>query len=162
MELFGRFLRLLALGAGGVLLLLMLVTVVDVVLRYVFNAPLASVWEFTEFSMSVIVFLGIAYCGWTGGHISIDLLEKWLERPSLRLLPALIAFTSGLLFALVAYRAALETLDTLHQVSNMLRWPHYPFRFTAAFGSSLLAAVFFIEGAMSLRRKLDKGRSDAP
>jgi TRAP-type C4-dicarboxylate transport system permease small subunit len=161
LELFGRFLRLLALGAGGVLLLLMFVTVVDVVLRYVFNAPLASVWEFTEFSMSVIVFLSISYCGWTGGHISIDLLEKWLERPGLRFLRALIAFTSGLLFVLVAYRAMLETLDTINQVSNMLRWPHYPFRFAAAFGSALLAVVFFIQGAMSLRRRMDEGHSDA-
>ncbi|HWP25734.1 MAG TPA: TRAP transporter small permease [Xanthobacteraceae bacterium] len=162
MELFGRFLRLLALGAGGVLLLLMFVTVADVVLRYVFNAPLASVWELTEFSMSVIVFFGMAYCGWTGGHISIDLLEKWLERPSLRFLPPLLAFASGFLFAVVAYRATLETLDTINQVSNMLRWPHYPFRFTAAFGSALLSAVFFVQGTMSLRRRTDKEQSDAP
>jgi TRAP-type C4-dicarboxylate transport system permease small subunit len=161
MQLFGRFLRLLALGGGGVLLLLMLVTVVDVVLRYVFNAPLASVWEFTEFSMTVVVFLGIAYCGWTGGHISIDLLEKWLDRPSLRFLPALIAFISGLLFALIAYRVTLETVATIKQVSNTLRWPHYPFRFTTAIGSALLAAVFFIQSVMSLQRRLDREQSDA-
>jgi TRAP-type C4-dicarboxylate transport system permease small subunit len=153
MQLFGRFLRWLALLAGGVLLLLMLVTVCDVVLRYVFNAPLASAWEFTEFSMTTIVFLGIAYCGWTGGHISIDLLERWLDRPSLRYLPAIIAFLGALLFALIAYRATLETIATIQQVSNMLRWPHYPFRFTAAFGSAAYAIVLLIQGAMSLRRK---------
>ncbi|HXF89921.1 MAG TPA: TRAP transporter small permease [Xanthobacteraceae bacterium] len=161
MQLFDRFLRLLALAAGGVLLLLTCVTVVDVVLRYVFNAPLASVWEFTEFSMTAVVFLGIAYCGWTGGHISIDLLEKWLDRPSLRFLPALIAFVSGLLFALIAYQVTLETLATIKQVSNTLRWPHYPFRFTTAFGSALLAAVFFIQGIMSLQRKVAREQSDA-
>jgi TRAP-type C4-dicarboxylate transport system permease small subunit len=153
MQLFDRFLRLLALLAGVILLLLMGVTVVDVVMRYVFNKPLASAWEFTEFSMTAIVFLGIAYCGWTGGHISVDLLEKWLDRPGLRYLPALIAFTGALLFALVAYRATLETIATISQVSNMLRWPHYPFRFTAAFGSAMLAIVLLIQGMASLRRK---------
>jgi TRAP-type C4-dicarboxylate transport system permease small subunit len=153
MQLFDRFLRLLALVAGGILLLLMGVTVLDVVMRYVFNAPLASAWEFTEFSMSLIVFLGMAYCGWTGGHISIDLLEKWLDRPSLRYLPALIAFTCALLFALVAYRATLETIATIQQVSNMLRWPHYPFRFTVAFGAAMFALVLVIQGITSLRRK---------
>jgi TRAP-type transport system small permease protein len=152
MELFGRFLRLLALVGGGILLLVMAVTVVDVVMRYVFNAPLASAWEFTEFSMTLIVFLGIPYCGWTGGHIAVDLLEKWLDRPGLRFLPALIAFTGALLFALVAYRATLETLATIQQVSNMLRWPHYPFRFTAAFGSAMFAIVLLIQGVESLRR----------
>jgi TRAP-type C4-dicarboxylate transport system permease small subunit len=153
MQLFDRFLRLLALVAGAILLLLMGVTVLDVVMRYVFNAPLASAWEFTEFSMSLIVFLGMAYCGWTGGHISIDLLEKWLDRPSLRYLPALIAFTCALLFALVAYRATLETIATIQQVSNMLRWPHYPFRFTVAFGAAMFALVLVIQGITSLRRK---------
>jgi TRAP-type C4-dicarboxylate transport system permease small subunit len=38
--------------------------------------------------MALIVFLGIAYCGWTGGHIAVDVFEKWLDRPSLRFLPA--------------------------------------------------------------------------
>ena len=153
MALFDRFLRLLALAAGGVLLLLMGVTVLDVFLRYVLNAPLASAWEFTEFSMALIVFLGIAYCGWTGGHIAVDVFEKWLNRPSLRFLPALIAFVGAALFALIAYRAALETIATIDQVSNMLRWPHYPFRFTAAFGSATLAMVLAIQGARSLRRR---------
>jgi TRAP-type C4-dicarboxylate transport system permease small subunit len=161
MQLFERFLRLMTLAAGGILLLLMLVTVVDVVLRYVFNAPLASVWEFTEFSMATIVFLGIAYCGWTGGHISIDLLEKWLDRPSLRYLPAVIAFTGALLFALIAYRATLETFATINQVSNMLRWPHYPFRFTAAFGSAMFAVVLAWRGIQAVRGTSGGGPANA-
>jgi TRAP-type C4-dicarboxylate transport system permease small subunit len=153
MGLFERFLRLLALAAGGILLLLMAVTVLDVFLRYVFNAPLASAWEFTEFSMALIVFLGIAYCGWTGGHIAVDVFEKWLDRPSLRFLPALIAFVGAALFALIAYRATLEMVATIDQVSNMLRWPHYPFRFTVAFGAAMLALVLAIQGVQTLRRR---------
>jgi TRAP-type C4-dicarboxylate transport system permease small subunit len=153
MGLFDRFLRLLALAAGGILLLLMAVTVLDVFLRYVFNAPLASAWEFTEFSMALIVFLGIAYCGWTGGHIAVDVFEKWLDRPSLRFLPALIAFVGAALFALIAYRATLEMVATIDQVSNMLRWPHYPFRFTVAFGAAMLALVLAIQGVQTLRRR---------
>lgn len=161
MQLFDRFLHLLALVAGGILLLLTGITVLDVVMRYVFNAPLASVWEFTEFAMALIVFLAIAYCGWTGGHISIDLLDKVLDRPSLRFLPALIAFTGALLFALIAYRVTLETLATIQQVSNMLRWPHYPFRFTVAFGSAMFALVLFMKGVTALRRKPNGGSANA-
>jgi TRAP-type C4-dicarboxylate transport system permease small subunit len=103
--------------------------------------------------MALIVFLGIAYCGWTGGHISVDVFEKWLDRPSLRLLPALIAFIGAALFALIAYRATLETIATFDQVSNMLRWPHYPFRFTVAFGSAILAVVLAIQGTQALGRR---------
>jgi TRAP-type C4-dicarboxylate transport system permease small subunit len=162
LTLFDRFLRLLALAAGLALLLLMIFTVLDVFLRYLFNAPFRSVYEFTEYMMALIVFLGIAYCGWTGGHIAVDLFAKWLDRPGLRLLPALLAFVGAALFILIAYQATLETVATLDQVSNLLRWPHYPFRFAVALGSALFAVVLVIQGLDSLRRKPPGESQNAP
>jgi len=153
MQAFDRFLRFLALASGGVLLVLMAYTVVDVVLRYVFNNAFSGSVEFTEFAMALIVFLAIAHTGWTGGHISVDLLEKALDRPSLRFLPAIIAFTGAVLFALIAWLSVQETVATIDQVSNMLIWPHYPFRFTVAFGAAMFAAVLFVQGVQALRRR---------
>ncbi len=152
MELFGGFLRILALVSGALLLVLMGFTIVDVVLRYVFNAPFSGSFEFTEFLMSAIVFLAIAYTGWTGGHVSVDLFEKWLDRPSLRFLPAIIALTGSVLFAVIAWQATRETIATIGQFSNMLRWPHYPFRFIVAFGAAMFALVLLIQAIQSLRR----------
>jgi TRAP-type C4-dicarboxylate transport system permease small subunit len=103
--------------------------------------------------MAVIVFLAIAYCGWTGGHIAVDLLERALDRPGLRYLPAIISFVGAILFAVIAWRVTLETIAMLPQVSNMLRMPHYPFRFTVAFGSAMFALVMFIQGINALRRR---------
>ena len=102
--------------------------------------------------MALIVFLGIAYCGWTGGHIAVDVFSKWLDRPSLRFLPAILSFVGASLFALIAYRAMIETITTIDQVSNMLRWPFYPFRFTVAAGSAVFAMVLLIQGIQSLSR----------
>jgi TRAP-type C4-dicarboxylate transport system permease small subunit len=161
MELFGRFLRFLALLSGGVLLLLMFYTVTDVVLRYGFNHPLRGSIEFTEFCMSLIVFLAIAYTGWSGGHIVIDLFEKWLDRPALRYLPAIIAFIGATLFAAIAWRAAVETTFTINQISNMLRWPHYPFRYTVAFGSAMFALVMFIQGIQAIGKPPKEKLPDA-
>jgi TRAP-type C4-dicarboxylate transport system permease small subunit len=158
-ELFERFLRYLALAAGVLLLILMLFTVVDVVLRYVFNAPLRSVYEFTEFLMAAIVFLAVAYTGWVGAHISVDVFEKWLDQPRLRFIPAALAFMGAVLFAVVAYRAVLEMFATIDQVSNLLRWPFYPFRFAVAFGSALFAVVLVIQGVQALRgRRIEDRR----
>jgi TRAP-type C4-dicarboxylate transport system permease small subunit len=151
MELFSRFLRLLALASGGLLLVLMLYTDLDIFLRFVFNSPFSGSLEFTEYMMAAIVFLAIAYCGWTGGHISVDLLNPVLDRPSLRFLPALISFAGAALFVVIAWQATRETITTIDQVSNMLRWPHYPFRFTVAFGSATFALVMFIQGVQALR-----------
>jgi TRAP-type C4-dicarboxylate transport system permease small subunit len=156
MQLFDRVLRLLALLSGGVLLLLMVYTFVDVVLRYVFNRPFSGSLEFTEFMMVLIVFLAIAYTGWTGGHIAVDLFEKALNRPGLRFLPPLISFAGAGLFAVIAWRVTAETIAVLPQVSNMLRWPHYPFRFTVAFGSAMFALVLLVQGVMALKRTSDR------
>jgi TRAP-type C4-dicarboxylate transport system permease small subunit len=151
-DLFDRLLRLLALASGILILLLMAFTVADVFLRYVFNAPFRSVYEFTEFFMAAIVFLGMAYTGWVGGHIAVDVFANWLDRPAWRFLTAAIALIGAALFALIAYRAALETVATIDQVSNRLAWPHFPFRFTVVIGSALLAAVLVVQGVQALRR----------
>jgi TRAP-type C4-dicarboxylate transport system permease small subunit len=102
--------------------------------------------------MVLIVFGAIAYCGWTGGHIAVDLFEKALDRPSLRYLPSLLSFIGAVLFAIIAWQTTVETIATLPQVSNMLRMPHYPFRFTVAFGSAVFSVVLFIQGIQAVRR----------
>ena len=157
-DLFGRFLRLLSLVAGVVVLALMIFTVLDVFFRYLFNVPFRSVYEFTEFMMALVVFFGIPYCGWTGGHLAVDVFAHWLDRPGLRFLPALLAFTGATLFALIAYQATRETLATFDQFSNLLRWPHYPFRFAVALGSGLFAIVLIVQGLDTLRGRARTAR----
>jgi TRAP-type C4-dicarboxylate transport system permease small subunit len=151
--LFGRFLRGLALAGGWVLMLLMGYTVLDVVLRYGFNRPFSGSLELTEFAMSAIVFLGIAYCGWIGGHVAVDILERPLEHPALRFVPVILTFVSALLFAAIAWLSAVEALTSMHRISNMMRWPHYPFQLTVALGSAMYAIVLMIQTAQMLRRK---------
>ena len=157
-DLFGRILRLLSLLAGVVVLALMIFTVLDVFFRYLFNVPFRSVYEFTEYMMALVVFFGIPYCGWTGGHLAVDVFAHWLDRPSIRFLPALLAFTGAALFALIAYQATRETFATFEQVSNLLRWPHYPFRFAVALGSALYAIVLIVQGLDTLRGRAGEAR----
>ena len=105
----------MTLVAGIVLFALMLYTVLDVVLRYGFNKPFSSSVEITEFAMAVIVFFGLAYCGWTGGHVAVDILEQPLEDPRLRFVPVILTFISALLFAAIAWLTAVEAFSTMHR-----------------------------------------------
>jgi TRAP-type C4-dicarboxylate transport system permease small subunit len=138
---FERLLRLMALGAGLILLALTVLTVVDVVLRYFFNMPFRGSLEATEYAMALIVFLSLAWCGATGGHIAVDLLDRLLDRPSLRWLPSLMSLAGGILFLVIAWRVAAEAVYGWSQIGNMLRWPHWPFKFGAAFGALMFALV---------------------
>jgi TRAP-type C4-dicarboxylate transport system permease small subunit len=143
----------MALAGGWVLMLLMGYTVLDVVLRYGFNRPFSGSLEVTEFAMSLIVFLGIAYCGWIGGHVAVDILERPLEHPGLRFIPVLLTLVSVVLFAAVAWLAAAEALSSTQRVSNMMRWPHWPFQLTVAFGSAMYAVVLLLQVLRMLRRE---------
>lgn len=149
---FGRYLHVMALAAGWVILLLTLYTVLDVVLRYVFNAPFRSSLEFTQFMMAVIVFLGLAHCGWTGGHVAVDILERPLEQPSLRFIPVVLSLVSAVLFAAIAWYTFKDGLAQLNRISNMLRWPFCPFIFIAAFGCAVYAVVLLLQSIQALRR----------
>jgi TRAP-type transport system small permease protein len=150
---FGRFLRGLALVAGWVLVFLMAYTVLDVVLRYVFNKPFSGSLELTEFAMSMIVFLGIAYCGWIGGHVAVDILERPLDDPRLCFIPVILTLASVVLFAAIAWLTAADALTSMQRVSNMMRWPHWPFQLTVAFGSAMYAIVLLLQVVQMLRRK---------
>jgi TRAP-type C4-dicarboxylate transport system permease small subunit len=148
---FGRILRWLTLAAGWVLMALLFYTVLDVLLRYVFNAPFRGSLEFTQFLMSAIVFLGLAYCGWTGGHVAVDIFVKPLERRALRFIPPLLLLISAVLFGVIAWYTLQDGLQTMRRVSNMLRWPYYPFIFIAAFGCAAYALVLLVQAKQALR-----------
>ena len=62
-----RFLRVLALGGGAVLLGLMGLIALDVVMRYVLRLPFLGAYEMTELTMALIVFLGLPYSRRPGG-----------------------------------------------------------------------------------------------
>ena len=151
MKAFDGLLRAMALLAGVILLLLMAFTTLDVVMRYFFNAPFRGSLEATEFSMALIVFLGLAYCGWVGGHIGVDILEKLLDKPSLRFVPVIMNLVGALLFAVIAWQMVEETRHAWTQASNMLRMPHWPFRLVVAFGSALYAIVLLIHAIRAAR-----------
>jgi TRAP-type C4-dicarboxylate transport system permease small subunit len=153
MEPFGRVLRVMAICGGLVLVALMGYTVLDVVLRYGFNRPFSGSLEITEFAMALIVFLGIAHCGWTGGHVAVDILERPLTHPRLRFIPILLTLTGAALFALIAWLTAVESLTSMHRVSNMVRWPHWPFQLSVAFGSALYSIVLLVQAVRMLATK---------
>lgn len=90
---------------GGVLLLgLMGMTVVDVIGRYLFNAPLRGAAELTELILAAIIFLGLVAVSLSEGQVTVDLVT---DRMPARWHPWRLAATgllSGAVLALVAWR----------------------------------------------------------
>lgn len=101
---------------------MMMVTVVDVVGRYVFNAPLPAGFELTEYLMGLLVFLALPLVSRRGQHVRINLLDGWFP-PVLRavrdkavgFIAALVCLAvawpvAGLGFRMAAYHDGTQTL----------------------------------------------------
>lgn len=74
-----RLERALALGAGLVILVVMLVSVTNILGRKLFNLPVPGFVDWMEQAVPVIAFFGIAYCQRLGGHIRMDILVRLLS-----------------------------------------------------------------------------------
>ncbi len=144
--------RSLAFAGGAALLWLMLLTVVAVVMRYVFNAPILGAQDISELSLAVVVFLGIPYCGWTGGHVAVDLISAVVAESRLRYTDTLMRLLGAVLFAVVAWQALRQGLDALEygEASNLVEIAHHPFMFLMSFGWLLFALVLLLQAAAGL------------
>ena len=150
---FERLLRALAIGGGVVLLGLMGLVAFDVVMRYVLRIPFLGAYEMTELAMVLIVAFGLPYTAISKGHVSIDIFGRWLDRPAMRWLTALVHLAGAALLALVAWRVALYAMGSYRwgDLSNMMRIPKFPFQFAIAFSAALFALVLLLEAVKALR-----------
>ncbi len=79
-KLISRMTDLMAGAASIFLLALMLITFVDVVGRYFFDAPLVFTVEVIELGMGLMIFFGLALTTLKGGHIAVDLISGFVPR----------------------------------------------------------------------------------
>jgi TRAP-type C4-dicarboxylate transport system permease small subunit len=93
--------RLLGGLSALALLLLLILTCVDVVGRYVFNTPVLGAMEIEDAMMGVMIFGALPMASWNQAHITIDILDKitpahWL-RLQIRLMQLVTAVFMGFL-----------------------------------------------------------------
>jgi len=73
-KLYFKFESWLNLVGGITILVLVLLTVINVLGRWVFNLPVTGYIDWIEQAMAFFAFLGIAYCQRVGGHIRMDIV----------------------------------------------------------------------------------------
>lgn len=152
----GGVVRLLAYISGIALIWLMGLTVVSVIMRYAFNAPILGGQDLSEVSLILVVFPAMAYCGWTGGHVALDLISAVLKPHTLRWTDSLVQAVSGVLFFYITWQTWERGLDAYKygEASNLIEIPRSPFFFIIAIGSGLYSLVLFIRAIKAARGQL--------
>lgn len=73
-----RFDAALGISASVILFVLMIVTFVDVIGRYIFNHPLRGAFEGTEMMLLVLIFAGLPLVSHADEHVTMDFIDHVL------------------------------------------------------------------------------------
>lgn len=137
-----RINRTTALISAGIILIMMLLTVIDVALRYLFRKPLIWNYDLQTVLIVIVTFLGIAYVQNLRGHINVDLLTNHLSSVD-RLFFKLFANILFLIFtAIVAWQSGLHAYEAYildDYVEGIVRIPIWPAKSAITLGSGMLS-----------------------
>jgi TRAP-type C4-dicarboxylate transport system permease small subunit len=125
--------------AALVLGAVMMVSVVDVVGRYVLNRPLPGSSEITEILMAVLIYAGLPLVSLRRAHIAVDLLDSLTPPKVARARDAVVGILSVVVLGIVAWRlwAYADQIRESKDVTEYLKLPLAPF----AYAMSVLAAI---------------------
>lgn len=127
--------------AAACLTVMAVLTVLDVLGRYLLNRPLQGALELSEFAMALLVFFGLGLTGLTGRQVVVDILYERFP-PRLRASADTVnALLSVALWGLIAWRSVDQArhLRLRGEVSTLLALPAYPFLYAAALGCAVMA-----------------------
>lgn len=151
-ETFDRVARLMALAGGVVLIFMVLLTVVDVFMRKVLNAPIFGGQDIAMMALVLVVFLGMTYCARLGGHIAVDLIAK-APPGLLRVLDLIVNLIGAFVIGALAWRAAIETYGNYFsgRATNLLLIVYWPFELAITICSAMFAVVLIYNSIRAAR-----------
>jgi TRAP-type C4-dicarboxylate transport system permease small subunit len=112
-------------GAGAVLLAMMLMTFIDVAGRYFFKAPLGFAYEMTQLAMATVVFLALPSVSVRGLHVTTGLFENAFRGIGRVLRDGVIALAMAVCCFYITVRLArlAGRFDSFGEVTSVLRFP---------------------------------------
>jgi TRAP-type C4-dicarboxylate transport system permease small subunit len=139
--------------SSALLVILMMLTVSDVVARYLFNSPLRGAFEITELVLLVLIFAGLPLVSHADEHVTMDFIDRILGPGARLFLVRLIhLITAGAMFLLawltwVKAGQVMEYGDTT-DVLKILIWPFvYVMAFMIAVTGLIHVYKVFVPGA---------------
>ena len=131
------------------IILLMLLTLINVAGRLLFNWPFKGYIDAQEMMMALLVFLSLAYCQLKNGNIRFELfMTKFLKGGRtyhmVEVFYLLIALTGFVMIAVYSLQTAIYSL-VIQDVTLSAHWPIWPARLGTAIGSIFLCIRLLIQ-----------------
>lgn len=142
-SLLARLSRAVALAGGFLLIGVMAMTVVSVIGRYMFNAPIPGDYEITELVCGIAVFAFFPYCHVRRGNIVVEFFASGFRERTQHRLDTVHNLVFALVAGLITWRLFIGGLDKLHdgETTLFLGIPIHLGYFPAFIGAVLLTLV---------------------
>ncbi len=101
--------------AALVLMLLMIITFIDVLGRYLFSAPLPGAFELTEIMMAMLIFAGLPLVSRANQHVTVNLIVGILSPIILHLQRMITQAIMAVVLAVMAWRMWIKAEEMLEQ-----------------------------------------------
>ena len=141
-------------GIGiSMLIVLTLLTVFNVLKRFIIGTAFTPMKELSEYALSILVFLTLPYCAIKGAHIVIDIFTMRLSRRSQATVEAVVGFLSLVMCGLFTWQTFLRGIWAIGsgQESTILGISLFPFIFIAAVGFLIIGLVFLMHWLRALK-----------
>ncbi len=131
-------------GISAILLfMMMLLTLLDVFGRYLFNSPIMGAYEITELMLVILIFAGIPLASANDEHIAVDLIDGVMPPFIVKVRDILISLTMSVVMGALSisvWHKGLEAIKYGDQ-SAMLHVPMSPVFFIISVTLGLAALV---------------------
>ena len=149
----------MALIAGAAIIIMMLLSTADVLLRLggplyskfryeflSFIEPIPGTYELVSFLGTVAAAFAMAHTSLKGGHVSVSLVTRLLPRRAQAAVQIITNTLALLFFGLLTWRSVIraQELRSYGEVSMTLQLPYYPFVYGVAFASFVMSFVLII------------------
>ena len=94
----------LGIAASAILLVMMCLTFVDVVARYLFNRPIRGGFEITELALLVLIFAGLPLVSHADEHVTMDFIDRMLPARAVLALQRLVHAAVAAMFFFLAWQ----------------------------------------------------------
>ena len=124
------------------LTILVLITVIDVLGRYLLSLPLPGTTEITEIILGILIYIGLPYITRDEEHVTVSLFSNYFNSSIIKIQKIVVNFIVSIILFIIARQLYLHGLDLnlYNEITTFLEIPKAPIAYMMA-ALSIIASI---------------------
>lgn len=129
--------------ACGIMFICTIITLLNVITRFVFNSPIYGAVEMVQYGVLLAICLGLPSCSLHGGHAKVTILIDALPPSGKKIFNVLVSLISISLFSVISYKLLGSVAAVLKngRTTEVFRVPYQYIYYAIIFGLVIMVIV---------------------